>query len=224
MERREGLEEDAAGSWEAFALAAIAPLGPFTQVHLAPKLPPALLNAALVTYLTLQADELLLALIDGGARTPDGCCALTTRRIYWVERDDGEDTGPGASGVVRRAGPAVAAWLATPPIMGCCRQRSRNRVSGTDRSVSIWGVGGPWCSNAPTPGWRGPWRGIWKRWAPRLAPASHPPLSRVRPATGGPHSRALPAVAKVTARARTLTADLLEFRTALDCGDAASWS
>ena len=69
MDSREGLEQ-AAGPWEAFALAAIAPLGPFSQAHLAPKLPPAVLNAALANYLPLQADELLLALIDGGAGSP----------------------------------------------------------------------------------------------------------------------------------------------------------
>ncbi len=83
MVSREGLE-DAAGPWEAFALAAVAPLGPFSQVHLAPKLPPSLLNAALASYLSRQGDELLLALIDAGARESDGCCALTTRRIYWA--------------------------------------------------------------------------------------------------------------------------------------------
>ena len=48
-----------------------------------------------------------------------------------------------------------------------------------------------------------------------------PSLSEYRPATGSPDSRALAAVAKVTARARSLTDDLLKFRTALVCGDAA---
>jgi len=74
--------ECGADSWDAFALGGLAPLGPFTQVHLAPKIPPSLLSAALLTYLPLQDDELLLALIDRGSGKPDGCCALTTRPIY----------------------------------------------------------------------------------------------------------------------------------------------
>ena len=82
-----------AGPWEAFALAAIAPLGPFSQVHLAPKIPPNLLSNALVGYLLLERDELLLAIIGGGK--PDGCCALTTRRIYWDEvADAAKDEAP----------------------------------------------------------------------------------------------------------------------------------
>ena len=53
-------------------------------LHWRDKLPPALLNSALVTYLSLERDELLLALIEGGAGKPGGWCALTTRRIYCV--------------------------------------------------------------------------------------------------------------------------------------------
>ena len=101
MERREAVES-ANDSWDAFALAAIAPLGPFAPVHLAPKLPPALLNTALVTYLQLQSDELLLGLIDGGAREGDGCCALTTRRVYWAEHDDQREPSPGGIARWRR--------------------------------------------------------------------------------------------------------------------------
>jgi rhomboid protease GluP len=92
MERREG-QEDTAGPWEAFALAAIAPLGPFSQVHLAPKIPPNLLNSALLTYLLLERDELLLAIINGGVK-PEGSCALTTRRIYWDELADDTPANP----------------------------------------------------------------------------------------------------------------------------------
>src|SRR5262245_12317169 len=96
MESGDGFEVGA-GSWEVFALAAIAPLGPITQVHLAPKLPPALLNSALVTYLSLERDELLLALVDGGARKPSGCCALTTRRIYWVQEQENRPAAQGSA-------------------------------------------------------------------------------------------------------------------------------
>src|SRR5262249_45505087 len=59
----------------------------FTHVHLTPKFPPALLNTALATYLSLQEDELLLAIIDRGGQKAKGGCALTTRRIYWTDRD-----------------------------------------------------------------------------------------------------------------------------------------
>jgi rhomboid protease GluP len=86
MERKGG-QQPATGPWEAFALAAIAPLGPFSQVHLAPKIPPGLLNNALLTYLLLERDELLLAIIEGGGK-PEGCCALTSRRVYWDELAD----------------------------------------------------------------------------------------------------------------------------------------
>jgi rhomboid protease GluP len=86
METRDGVDF-ATGPWEAFALRTLAPLGPLSQVHLAPKIPPVALNRALRTYLSLQGDELLLALIDSGTGTLDGCCALTTRRIYWTALD-----------------------------------------------------------------------------------------------------------------------------------------
>ena len=47
MERKDGLEV-AASSWQVFALGALAPLGPYAQVHLAPKIPPGVLNTTLV--------------------------------------------------------------------------------------------------------------------------------------------------------------------------------
>ena len=113
MERRAGID-DTVGPWEAFALAAIAGLGPFSQVHLAPQIPPNLLNNAILTYLSLERDELLLAVIDARGK-PEGCCALTTRRIYWEELEDAEkdstpestpaapSSGTGGSLLIRRA-------------------------------------------------------------------------------------------------------------------------
>ncbi len=80
--------QPATGRWDAFALAAAAPLGPFVHAHLAPKIPPELLNAALATFLPLQDDELLLAIIESGGPRPVRCCALTTRRVYWTEWAD----------------------------------------------------------------------------------------------------------------------------------------
>jgi rhomboid protease GluP len=77
-----------AARWDAFALAAAVPLGSFVHAHLAPKFPPASLNAALGSYLQLRDDELLVALIDSGGAKPIGCAALTTRRVYWIEKTD----------------------------------------------------------------------------------------------------------------------------------------
>ena len=91
MTTTEGYQASTA-AWDGFALAAAAPLGPYAQVHLAPGFPPSLLNTALVTYVPLQRDELLLALIDGGGQKPVGRCALTTRRIYWTDRDDQDES------------------------------------------------------------------------------------------------------------------------------------
>ena len=85
--------EPATEQWNAFALALTAPLAHFAQVHLAPKFPPELLNSALANYLSLREDELLLALIDRGGRAATGRCALTSRRIYWTEKDDEHEPG-----------------------------------------------------------------------------------------------------------------------------------
>ncbi len=60
------------GPWEAFTLGMLAPLGPCPEVHLSPKIPPNVLNQALRAYLPLEGNELLLALIDGGASL-EGC-------------------------------------------------------------------------------------------------------------------------------------------------------
>ena len=74
MEQKDGLEV-AVGPRELFALGALAPLGPYPQVHLAPKIPPALLNTALMAYLSLQNDEHLLAVIEGSGGKLAGSCA-----------------------------------------------------------------------------------------------------------------------------------------------------
>jgi rhomboid protease GluP len=58
------------------------------HAHLAPNIPPPVLAAALQSYLDVQPDEVLLALVgvgkQGHARLG---CALTTRRIYWPGAD-----------------------------------------------------------------------------------------------------------------------------------------
>jgi len=70
--------------WDAFAMAECQSLRGFKHVYLAPGIPPKLLNAALRTYLVLQPDELLLAVVDpSGGMSPRKGLALTTRRLYW---------------------------------------------------------------------------------------------------------------------------------------------
>ncbi len=85
MSTEKGLQQ-ATGRWDEFALASAAPLGPFVRAHLAPRIPPEVLNSALVNYLPLADDEVLLAIIDSGGRQPTRSCALTTRRVYWTEK------------------------------------------------------------------------------------------------------------------------------------------
>jgi len=214
MERREVLE-DAAGPWEAFALAAIAPLGPFTQVHLAPKLPPALLNAALVTYLPLQGDELLLALIDGGAREPDGCCALTTRRIYWAEPDDGDE--PAGSAVAAQRGRTSRRSLVCHAADYRALPETIEKSSAGDESFRL-DLGGGRALVLKRAGAR--LAHTLARYLETMGTASRtgvtPSLIEFDAQLAARIPRALAAVAKVTARARTLTSDLVLFRTALD--------
>ena len=85
--------QPATEQWDAFALALAAPLGPFAQVHLAPKFPPHLLNAALATYLPLKEDELLLAIIDRGGRNELGpLCADNAPDL--LDREGRQDKRP----------------------------------------------------------------------------------------------------------------------------------
>ncbi len=80
----------AAISWETFVLATSAPLGPFRQVHIAPKFPPGRLNMALRTELPLLENELLVALIDNDSGGFQSSIALTTSRLYWTVREQQE--------------------------------------------------------------------------------------------------------------------------------------
>jgi rhomboid protease GluP len=207
--------ERGADSWEAFALGGLAPLGPFAHVHLAPKIPPSLLSAALLTYLPLQDDELLLALIDRGSGKPDGCCALTTRRIYWATVE-GEAVGsreaePPASARRRTRGDRLVvhgvAYSALPATIGESGARDVSPTSPLD-------LGG------------GRLLGLQSE-DPRLALAlvqylktmgaaaragAAPALSQIDPDLAARVARALPAVARVSAQARALNRDLIAFR------------
>lgn len=80
MERKDSVAV-AGRPWELFALGALAPLGPYVQVHLAPKIPPGLLNTALMAYLSLEDDEYLLAVIDGYGGKLAGSIALDPQTL-----------------------------------------------------------------------------------------------------------------------------------------------
>ncbi|MFI5457269.1 MAG: rhomboid family intramembrane serine protease [Isosphaerales bacterium] len=213
MERGQGFEVSA-GSWDAFALAAIAPLGPFTQVHLAPKLPPALLNAALGTYLSLESDELLLALIEGGARSPDGCCALTTRRLYWAKLERGDktarsDRAPARGRSSGRTLVCHAALYAGLPEMieelGAADGSFRFEL-GSGRTLVLNRADARLAQTLA-------------RYLETMGKAARtgisPSLGEIDEQLAARIPRILPAIEKVTSRARTLTQDLVRFRSAL---------
>ena len=214
MVRMDGLE-DAADPWEAFALGSLAPLGPFSQVHLTPKIPPAMLNTALINYLTLQSDELLLALVDGGAGRLDGCCALTTRRIYWVAVDDGDP----------QASKSAARW----PVLRRQRELRCQAVNYEALPAAITeSRGGDGSFRLDLGSERAL---VLKSDDSRLSRslARYLELMRTVARTGAAPSlsardpelakrvvRAWPAVAQVTDRAHSLSRDVLQFRNALD--------
>jgi rhomboid protease GluP len=215
MESGDGFEVGA-GSWEVFALAAIAPLGPFPGVHLAPKLPPALLNSALGTYLSLERDELLLALVDGGASKPAGCCALTTRRIYWVQEKNGGEPARGAAAAAPRRARTrgrsligqAAGYEGLPPTIQefAAGNGSLGLDLGGGRTLVLRHANAPFTQTLA-------------RFLETMGKAARsgvsPSLSAIDGQLAGRILRALPAIVSVTSRARALNQDLLEFRTAL---------
>jgi rhomboid protease GluP len=225
MEKRDG-PEISAGPWEAFALGSIAALGPFSQVHLAPRIPPAALTSALRAYLSLQGDELLLALIDTGGGTLDGCCALTTRRVYWTALDAaGQDQhgtpGPGAPAsrwnllraLFKRTDRAkwrfhVLRYGQLPEVIreAGSAQRVAQLDLGTSRPLSLPSAD-PRLSRALA------------RYLETMGAAarsgSTPPLLQLDPELADRVTRVIPAVVEATAQTRAHYRDLLEFRRAL---------
>ncbi len=210
MQGEEGIEP-VTGPWEAFALAVIAPLGPFTHVHVAPKIPPALLNHALFTYLPLQGDELILALVDRGGSEPGGCCALTTRRIYWEETRDAmrrrsEQTTGQAND--RRPVVLIARYRDLPEtIANSIGPDGSVRLDlGGGRAILLKGVdkhlGEPLA-----------------RFLERMSTADRrgtvPSVGEVAPHLAARIPQVLPSVARLTAQSRAFRQDLVQFRSAL---------
>jgi len=210
------------GPWEAFTLGMLAPLGPCPEVHLSPKIPPDVLNTALRTYLPLEGNELLLALIGGAADRLVGCCALTTRRVYWVavQRDktpNGSSKG-GAAGALTGARNTPA-----PDPKPICLAASYAAladtivpVKGEDGSVRLdLGVGQPLLLK--TSDFRV--GQLLARYLETVGAAARsgvaPSLSAIDPDLAARVARVLPAVASVTRQARTMNLDLLQFRRTL---------
>jgi rhomboid protease GluP len=69
-------------SWASFVLASCASLGPFSQVHLAPRFPPGRLNLALRSELPLLENELVVGLIENDSSGFQSAVVLTTSRLY----------------------------------------------------------------------------------------------------------------------------------------------
>jgi rhomboid protease GluP len=203
----------ATGRWEAFALAAAAPLGPFVHAHLAPKIPPELLNAALATFLPLQDDELLLAIIESGGPKPIRCCALTTRRVYWTEwADQGRlRTRPGLRLPIRSRMHELVARVADyahlpermPVVTGA------DGSSGIDlgnATVIVVGKGEGALASALA---------RYLEIMRNAARAGEVPEGLIDAEIAGRAARALPRVAKVTAQSRSFGQDLSQFHSSL---------
>jgi len=213
-------DESTTGPWEAFVLGMLAPLGPCPDVHISPKIPPDSLNNALRAYLPLEDDELLLALFDGGARRLEGCCALTTRRIYWVamQRDEtpGGRSNEGKAGFPRRANakpePKPICLAATYAALAS----TIVPVKGEDGSVRLdLGVGQPLFLR--TSDLRV--GQLLARYLEAVGAAARlgivPSLSAIDPDVAARVARVLPTVASVTRQARTMNLDMAQFRRAL---------
>jgi rhomboid protease GluP len=199
--------------WEAFALALTAPLGPFPQVHLAPKFPPELLNAALASYLPLQEDELLLAMIDRGAESVTGLCALTTRRIYWTERDLERERPRGArlKWTRRRATHGLALRVADyadlpDHIEAIATPEGSFAISLAGRATIELGRIGSRLASALV---------HYLETMRTAARAGAPPVGAIDPELAARAALALPNVARVTAKGRAFAQELSQFRAAL---------
>ncbi len=79
--------------WDVFVLATCARLGPFSQVHLAPKITSATLGVAVHANLPFQPGELIVAAIDGVQSGLSCPILLTTRRLYWFNVSEPKGDG-----------------------------------------------------------------------------------------------------------------------------------
>ena len=214
MEQKEGLEV-AVGPRELFALGALAPLGPYPQVHLAPKIPPALLNTALMAYLSLQNDEHLLAAIEGSGGKLAGSCALTTRRIYWAAVDDSHESPRTSISrlTVRTRGQSLCRHVLDYDALPL----EIREVHGPDGSFRLdFGGGQALILTGVDASLVLTLRRYLETMGAVARTGSAPVLAERQPELAARVARAWPAVAQVSERARSLGLDLRQFRRALD--------
>jgi rhomboid protease GluP len=214
MEQKDGLEV-AAGPWEVFALGALAPLGPYAQVHLAPKIPPGVLNAALMAYLSLQSDEYLLAAIDGSGGKLAGCCALTTRRIYWAAIDESDDRPQTARSRLTFRGRRQSLYRHVLDYDALPLEITE--VHGPDGSFRLdFGGGQALILTGVDASLVLTLRRYLETMGAVARTGSAPVLAERQPELAARVARAWPAVAQVSDRARSLGLDLHQFRRALE--------
>ena len=79
--------------WDVFVLATCARLGPFSQVHLAPKITSAMLGVAVHANLPFEPGELMVATVDGVQSGLSCPILLTTRRLYWFNVSEPKGDG-----------------------------------------------------------------------------------------------------------------------------------
>lgn len=214
MEWQDGLEV-ASSPREVFALGALAPLGPYAQVHLAPKIPPGVLNTALMSYLSLQNDEQLLAVIDGSGGRLAGCCALTTRRIYWAAVDDSDESPRTTKGPLRvRVRQRLLCrhmleFETLPPVVIESRgpDGSFRLDFGGGRALILKGVDANLALSL---------RQYLEKIRAVARNEATPLLAELEPELAARVARAWPAVAQVSSRARSLGVDLRQFRRSLE--------
>jgi rhomboid protease GluP len=210
MERPDNLASKV-DSWEAFALGELANLGPFSQVHLAPKIALNLLSTALVTYLPLQEDELILALIDGGSGKPDGCCALTSRRIYWLTEDDAGDGSPNATLSARARG-RQRRWVCHAVHYGALPTTIvQSRSVGPTATLDL-GSGRLLALKGDDPRLTTALVHYLETMGAAARTGMMPSLRQRDPELAARVERVLPAVARMSDQARTLNRDLVAFR------------
>ncbi len=197
--------------WQAFALALAAPLGPFPEVHLAPKFPPALLNSALATYLPLQEDELLLAIIDRGGRQAPGRCALTSRRVYWTELDQEAAAAPSARPKRSTAAPPQRLMIA---LYADLPERIE-AIESPDGTFGVALANGPTITLGRVDARLAKALAHYLETMGRAARAGAPLPGLVDPEIAAKAERALPGVASVSAKGRAFGQELTQFRGAL---------
>ena len=192
-------------SWQTFVLAASVPLGPFRQVHLAPRFPPGRLNLALRTELPLLENELLVALIDSDSRGFQSTIILTTSRLYWFGQDEPE-TGRRSNmktlPLTRLYGLDYA-LLGNPILVELSPGGVTEIALGSGRSLPLRGADPELAEVLAT---------FLRTVGDAARTGATPPLGGLDPELRQRISQVLPSVAEVTRRIHTLNRDLHAFR------------